>query len=80
MEKLMVPPSSFHRDCVECKKFERGKLVEQQSCSRVCRDEIETVQELSKRRPNPCPNTWKSRGLCMPHAFPLCVHPSAWGL
>lgn len=38
----------FLRDCVECKKFERGELVEQQSCSRMCRDEIETVQELGK--------------------------------
>lgn len=43
------PSLLFLRDCVECKKFERGALVEQQSCSRMCRDEIETVQELSKR-------------------------------
>lgn len=33
---------------MECKKYERGTLVEQQSCGRVCRDEIETVQELGK--------------------------------
>ena len=38
----------FLRECVECKKFERGMLVEQQTCSRMCRDEIETVQELGK--------------------------------
>lgn len=38
----------FFRECVECKKYERGTLVEQQSCGRVCRDEIETVQELGK--------------------------------
>lgn len=62
---------------MECKKFERGA---QQSCSRRCRDEIETVQELGKSRdPNPCPKVWKSGGLCTLSAFPLCVHPPSTG-
>lgn len=62
---------------MECKKFERGA---QQSCSRRCRDEIETVQELGKSRdPNTCPKVWKSGGLCTPSAFPLCVHPPSTG-
>lgn len=65
---------------MECKKFERGALVEQQSCSRMCRDEIETVQELGKREdPNLCPKAWQSGGLRMPSAFPPCVHPPARG-
>ena len=66
---------------MECKKFERGVLVEQQSCSRMCRDEIETVQELGKSgNSNPCPKAWKSGGLRTPTAFPLRVHPPrAWG-
>lgn len=62
----------FLRECVECKKFERGALMEQQSCSRMCRDEIETVQELGKRGdPDPCPGAQQSRGC--EHC--LCVSP-----
>lgn len=51
---------------MECKKFERGVLMEQQSCSRMCRDEIETVRELGKRGDlNPCPKVWKWGGGCV---------------
>lgn len=39
---------SFLRDCVECKKFKRGTLLEENTCNRYCRDEIESVKELSK--------------------------------
>lgn len=57
---------------MECKKFERGALMEQQSCSRMCRDEIETVQELGKRGdPDPCPGARQSGGC--EHC--LCVSP-----
>lgn len=63
----------FLRDCVECKKFERGALAAQQSCSRMCRDEIETVEELGKRgEPNPCPNGAGRLSL------PVCI-PLPWG-
>lgn len=44
----LSPVSSFLRECVECKKFERGILFEEDTCSRYCRDEIESVKELSK--------------------------------
>ena len=40
-------PLSF-RECVECKKFNRGALNEENTCNRYCRDEIEPVKELSK--------------------------------
>jgi hypothetical protein len=33
---------------VECKKFNRGTLHEENTCSRYCRDDIEQVKELSK--------------------------------
>jgi len=70
----------FLRECVECKKFERGALVEQQSCSRMCRDEIETVQELGKRGdPAPCSKAWESRGLHTLSSLPPCVYPPGMG-
>lgn len=59
----------FFRECVECKKYERGTLMEQQSCGRVCRDEIETVQELGK--------SWDGAqytSFCLKHGYlRLCV-------
>lgn len=44
----LIPMCSFLRDCVECKKFNRGTLLEENTCNRYCRDEIESVKELSK--------------------------------
>ncbi|KFV62965.1 Integrin beta-3, partial [Dryobates pubescens] len=55
----------FLRDCVECKKFERGALVEQQTCSRMCRDEIETVQELGDRGKDAVNCTYKDENDCV---------------
>lgn len=36
------------RECVECKHFKRGRLFEEKSCARICRDEIQKVEELGK--------------------------------
>lgn len=44
----LIPVYSFLRECVECKKFNRGTLLEENTCNRYCRDEIESVKELSK--------------------------------
>lgn len=44
----LIPVSSFLRECVECKKFDRGTLFKENTCNRYCRDEIESVKELSK--------------------------------
>lgn len=33
---------------MECKKFDRGALFKENTCNRYCRDEIESVKELSK--------------------------------
>lgn len=49
---------------MECKKFERGALAAQQSCSRMCRDEIETVEELGKSQ-TPAPMRGNLRGLSL---------------
>lgn len=44
----LIPVFSFLRECVECKKFDRGILFKENTCNRYCRDEIEPVKELSK--------------------------------
>ncbi|CAN8201938.1 unnamed protein product [Coccothraustes coccothraustes] len=66
-EKCPTCPDActIKKDCVECKKFERGKLVEQQSCSRMCRDEIETAQELSDRGKDAVNCTYKDENDCV---------------
>ncbi|XP_017688783.1 PREDICTED: integrin beta-3 [Lepidothrix coronata] len=56
---------TIKKDCVECKKFERGRLVEEQTCSRMCRDEIETVQELSDRGKDAVNCTYKDENDCV---------------
>uniref|UniRef100_A0A2K6EJZ1 Integrin beta n=1 Tax=Propithecus coquereli TaxID=379532 RepID=A0A2K6EJZ1_PROCO len=49
-EKCPTCPDActFKKECVECKKFDRGILHEENTCNRYCRDEIESVKELSK--------------------------------
>lgn len=66
-EKCPTCPDActIKKDCVECKKFERGELVEQQSCSRMCRDEIETVQELGDRGKDAVNCTYKDENDCV---------------
>ncbi|XP_009997642.1 PREDICTED: integrin beta-3 [Chaetura pelagica] len=65
MEGLSRTCLLFLRECVECKKFERGALVKQQTCSRVCRDEIETVQELGDRGKDAVNCTYKDENDCV---------------
>ncbi|OXB60807.1 hypothetical protein ASZ78_005245 [Callipepla squamata] len=66
-EKCPTCPDActIKKECVECKKYERGMLVEQQSCGRVCRDEIETVQELSDRGKDAVNCTYKDENDCV---------------
>ncbi|NXF33725.1 ITB3 protein, partial [Nyctibius bracteatus] len=66
-EKCPTCPDActIKKECVECKKFERGVLVEQQSCSRMCRDEIETVQELGDRGKDAVNCTYKDEDDCV---------------
>lgn len=60
---LLCPLSS--RECVECKKFNRGTLHEENTCSRYCRDDIEPVSELSESS--------RPQGS---HTSQLCIVPS----
>uniref|UniRef100_A0A4W4GWP9 Integrin beta n=1 Tax=Electrophorus electricus TaxID=8005 RepID=A0A4W4GWP9_ELEEL len=39
---------TMKKECVECRHFKRGKLFEDGSCARICRDEITLVDDLGK--------------------------------
>uniref|UniRef100_A0A8I5ZYC1 Integrin beta n=1 Tax=Rattus norvegicus TaxID=10116 RepID=A0A8I5ZYC1_RAT len=56
---------SFKKDCVECKKFNRGKLHEENNCNRFCRDDIELVKELTDTGKNAVNCTYKNEDDCV---------------
>lgn len=66
-EKCPTCPDActIKKDCVECKKFERGTLMEQQTCSYTCRDEIELVQELGDTGKDAVNCTYKDEDDCV---------------
>ncbi|XP_067397075.1 integrin beta-3 isoform X1 [Emydura macquarii macquarii] len=66
-EKCPTCPDActIKKECVECKKFERGALVEQQTCSHTCRDEIELVQELGDKGKDAVNCTYKDENDCV---------------
>uniref|UniRef100_A0A3Q2PH93 Integrin beta n=1 Tax=Fundulus heteroclitus TaxID=8078 RepID=A0A3Q2PH93_FUNHE len=37
------------RQCVECQHFKRGQYMSDNSCNRICKDEIKVVDELKKK-------------------------------
>uniref|UniRef100_A0A665UUT2 Integrin beta n=1 Tax=Echeneis naucrates TaxID=173247 RepID=A0A665UUT2_ECHNA len=39
---------TMKKECVECKHFKRGKLFEDNTCSRICKDEIQLVDEIGE--------------------------------
>ncbi|CAM4704850.1 integrin beta-3 [Caretta caretta] len=66
-EKCPTCPDActIKKECVECKKFERGTLTEQQTCSRTCRDEIQEVQELGDTGKDAVNCTYKDENDCV---------------
>ncbi|OBS65129.1 hypothetical protein A6R68_06330 [Neotoma lepida] len=56
---------SFKKECVECKKFNRGTLHEENTCSRYCRDDIEPVTELTDTAKNAVNCTYKNEDDCV---------------
>lgn len=42
-----VVPLCF-RECIECRLFNSGRLADNQTCQRLCKDEIITLETLSK--------------------------------
>uniref|UniRef100_A0A8D0CIR9 Integrin beta n=1 Tax=Scleropages formosus TaxID=113540 RepID=A0A8D0CIR9_SCLFO len=39
---------TIKKECVECRHFKRGKLFEEQTCARICRDDIQLVDDLGE--------------------------------
>ncbi|XP_078501226.1 integrin beta-3 [Lissotriton helveticus] len=66
-EKCPTCPDActFKKECVECKKFERGPWFDDGSCKRICRDEIESVQELGDKGENAVNCTYKDEEGCV---------------
>uniref|UniRef100_A0A673XFA2 Integrin beta n=1 Tax=Salmo trutta TaxID=8032 RepID=A0A673XFA2_SALTR len=46
---------SIKKECVECQHFKRGRLFEEKSCARICRDEIQKspIADTNIIHPNP---------------------------
>ncbi|XP_053555719.1 integrin beta-3 [Bombina bombina] len=66
-EKCPTCPDSctIKKGCVECKKFNRGPWFEDSSCSRICRDIIESVDELGDKDKNAVNCTYKDENDCV---------------
>ncbi|XP_020035268.1 integrin beta-3 isoform X1 [Castor canadensis] len=66
-EKCPTCPDActFKKECVECKKFERGVLHEENTCNRYCRDEIESVKELKDTGKDAVNCTYKNEDDCV---------------
>uniref|UniRef100_A0A8C7UF43 Integrin beta n=1 Tax=Oncorhynchus mykiss TaxID=8022 RepID=A0A8C7UF43_ONCMY len=58
---------SIKKECVECKHFKRGRLFEEKSCARICRDEIQKVEELVFYEKNAVNCTYKDENDCVEH-------------
>ncbi|XP_042079216.1 integrin beta-3 isoform X2 [Haplochromis burtoni] len=56
---------TMKKECVECKNFKRGKLIEDKTCSRICKDEIVLVDELELHDTNAVNCTYKDENDCV---------------
>uniref|UniRef100_A0A6Q2XP25 Integrin beta n=1 Tax=Esox lucius TaxID=8010 RepID=A0A6Q2XP25_ESOLU len=56
---------TMKKECVECKHFKRGKLFEENSCTRICRDEIQLVNDLEFHDKNAVNCTYKDEDDCV---------------
>ncbi|TSZ26371.1 Integrin beta-3 [Bagarius yarrelli] len=56
---------TMKKDCVECKHFQRGRLFEDESCARICRDEISLLDDLVLHDKNAVNCTYKDENDCV---------------
>uniref|UniRef100_A0A8C1V8E0 Integrin beta n=1 Tax=Cyprinus carpio TaxID=7962 RepID=A0A8C1V8E0_CYPCA len=56
---------TLKKDCVECKHFKRGKLFDDDTCTRICRDEIRLVDDLVFHDKNAVNCTYKDEDDCV---------------
>uniref|UniRef100_A0A8C5HEQ2 Integrin beta n=1 Tax=Gouania willdenowi TaxID=441366 RepID=A0A8C5HEQ2_GOUWI len=56
---------TMKKECVECKHFKRGRLFEDNSCSRICKDEIRLVEVLEFNDSNAVNCSYKDEDDCV---------------
>ncbi|XP_029912834.1 integrin beta-3a [Myripristis murdjan] len=68
-EKCPTCPDActIKKDCVECKHFKRGQLADDNSCNRICRDEIKPVDKLVFHDKNAVNCSYKDENDCVEH-------------
>ncbi|XP_014029090.1 integrin beta-5 isoform X2 [Salmo salar] len=53
------------RECIECRLFNSGRLSDNQTCQRLCKDEIITVETLKTEDPNAVLCLYKTENECV---------------
>lgn len=53
------------RECIECRLFGSGRLADNQTCQRLCKDEIITVETLKMEDPNAVLCLYKTENECV---------------
>uniref|UniRef100_A0A6Q2Y3F4 Integrin beta n=1 Tax=Esox lucius TaxID=8010 RepID=A0A6Q2Y3F4_ESOLU len=53
------------RECIECRLFNSGRLADNQTCQRLCKDEIITVETLKTEDPNAVLCLYKTENECV---------------
>uniref|UniRef100_A0A4W6FEA7 Integrin beta n=1 Tax=Lates calcarifer TaxID=8187 RepID=A0A4W6FEA7_LATCA len=68
-EKCPTCPDSctIKKACVECQHFKRGQYIEDNSCNRICKDEITEVAELVFNDRNAVNCSYKDENDCVVH-------------
>ncbi|XP_056143499.1 integrin beta-3-like [Lampris incognitus] len=58
---------TIKKECVECNHFKRGRFFKDNSCTKICRDEIRLVDELVFHDKNAVNCTYKDDNDCVEH-------------
>uniref|UniRef100_A0A665U158 Integrin beta n=1 Tax=Echeneis naucrates TaxID=173247 RepID=A0A665U158_ECHNA len=68
-EKCPTCPDSctIKKKCVECQHFKRGQYIEDNSCSRICKNEIVVVDEIVFHDRNAVNCSYKDENDCVVH-------------
>ncbi|XP_054463425.1 integrin beta-3-like [Anoplopoma fimbria] len=68
-EKCPTCPDSctIKKECVECQHFKRGQYIKDNSCNRICKDEIKVVDKLVLDSQNSVNCSYKDDNDCVEH-------------
>lgn len=68
-EKCPTCPDSctIKEQCVECQHFKRGQYIKDDSCNRICRDEIKEVETIVFNDQNAVNCSYKDENDCVQH-------------